>query len=85
MLQYLSSRRLTLGMGIGYVETEFEAVGVPMEECSSRHHEGIELIRRLFHEDEMTFPGDFYSVDSFRLERISDSHPESLRRQRRNY
>lgn len=67
-LQHLSDRRLTLGMGIGYVEAEFEAAGVPMEERSARYRESIELIRRLFDEDEVTFDGDFYSVDSFRLE-----------------
>lgn len=67
-LQHLSSRRVTLGMGTGYVASEFEAVGVPMEERSARYLEGVELIRRLFHEDVVTFDGEFYSVEEFRLE-----------------
>lgn len=67
-LQHLSSRQLTLGMGTGYVEAEFDAVGVPIEERSPRYLEGIELIRQLFYEDEVTFDGEFFSVDSFRLE-----------------
>lgn len=67
-LQHLSDRRLTLGMGTGYVEAEFDAVGIPPEERSARYREGIDLIRRLFYEDEVTFDGEFYSVEGFRLE-----------------
>lgn len=67
-IQHLAGRRLTLGLGTGYVETEFDAVGVPMEERSARYLEGIELLWRLFHEDTVTFDGEFYSVEEFRLE-----------------
>ena len=67
-LQHLTSRRLTLGMGTGYVEGEFEAVGVPMEERSPRYLEGIELMRRLFYEEEVTFEGEFFSVEGVSLE-----------------
>ncbi|WP_436348538.1 LLM class flavin-dependent oxidoreductase [Natronorubrum sp. FCH18a] len=67
-LQQLSSRRLTLGLGAGYVESEFDAVGVPVEERSARFLEGIELLRKLFDEEVVTFDGEFYSVEEFRLE-----------------
>lgn len=67
-IQHLASRRLTLGLGTGYVQAEFDAVGVPMEERSGRFLEGIELVRRLFHEDRVTFDGEFYSVKDLRLE-----------------
>jgi alkanesulfonate monooxygenase SsuD/methylene tetrahydromethanopterin reductase-like flavin-dependent oxidoreductase (luciferase family) len=67
-LQHLTSRRVTLGMGTGYVEGEFDAVGVPMEERSPRYLEGIELMRRLFYQDEVTFEGEFFSVDGVSLE-----------------
>lgn len=67
-LQHLSSRQVTLGLGLGYVESEFDAVGVPMDERSGRYLESIELIRRLFTEDEVTFEGEFFSVEEFRLE-----------------
>lgn len=67
-IQHLAGRRLTLGLGTGYVEEEFDAVGVPMEERSERYLEGIELLYRLFHEDVVTFDGEFYSVEEFRLE-----------------
>lgn len=77
-LQHLSSRQLTLGLGTGYVESEFEAVGVPMEERSPRYLEGIELLSRLFEEDEVTFDGEFYSVEEFRLEPDLGNPPRLL-------
>jgi alkanesulfonate monooxygenase len=67
-LKHLFGRELILGLGAGYVEAEFDAVGVPMAERSTRYLEGIELIRRLFHEDEVTFDGEHFSVENFRLE-----------------
>lgn len=67
-LQHLSSRRLTLGLGTGYVEAEFDAAGVPMAERSPRYLEAIELLRRLFSGEAVTFDGEFYSVEDFRLE-----------------
>ena len=77
-LQHLTSRRLTLGMGTGYVRAEYDAVGVPMEERSSRYLEGIELVRRLFHEEEVTFEGDHFSVEEFRLEPTLGRPPRIL-------
>lgn len=67
-IQHLASRQLTLGMGTGYVQAEFDAVGVPIEERSERYLEGIELIRRLFDEDEVTFDGEYFSVENLALE-----------------
>lgn len=77
-LQHLSDRRVTLGLGTGYVEAEYDAVGVPMEERSRRYLEGIELIRRLFDEDTVTFEGEFYTVDGLRLEPSSGRPPRIL-------
>lgn len=67
-LQHLSNQRLTLGLGTGYVDAEYDAVDVPIEERSARYLEGVELLRRLFDEDMVTFDGEFYSVDELRLE-----------------
>ncbi len=77
-LQHLTSRRLTLGLGTGYVEAEFDAVGVPMAERSSRYLEGIELLRRLFEEERVTFEGEHYSVEDFRLEPALGQPPRLL-------
>ena len=77
-LQHLASRRLTLGLGAGYVESEFEAVGVPIEERGARYRESIELLRRLLHEEVVTYDGEFFSVEEFRLEPSPGQPPRIL-------
>jgi alkanesulfonate monooxygenase len=67
-LQHLSGGRFTLGLGLGYVERDFEAVGVPYAERSPRFSEGLELLSRLLTERSVSFDGEFYSVEEFRLE-----------------
>jgi alkanesulfonate monooxygenase len=77
-LQHLSSRRLTLGMGTGYVEAEFDAVGVPREERSPRYLEAIELLGRLFEEETVTFDGEYHSLEEFTLEPALGQPPRML-------
>lgn len=52
-----------LWVAVGGNPAAFEAYGVPMSERGARLSEGIELIDRLWSEDEVTFDGEFYSVD----------------------
>ena len=42
---------------------EFEASGVPFKERGRRTDEAIQIIRRLWLEDEVTFHGEFYRLD----------------------
>lgn len=78
-LQHLSNRRLTLGLGAGYVQEEFDAVGVDRSTRGARYREGFELLFRLFNEEEVTFSGNHFSLDSFRLEpRIRGAPPRLL-------
>jgi alkanesulfonate monooxygenase len=77
-IQHLCDRRLTLGLGTGYVESEYDAVDVPFEERSSRFLEGVELLSRLFHEETVTFEGDHYGVEEFRLEPSPSMPPRIL-------
>ena len=67
-LQYLSEERLHLGLGLGWVEAEFDAVGVPWAERGRRFSEALELVRRLLSGEETTFRGEFYEVEGLRLE-----------------
>lgn len=77
-LQRLMSGRLTLGVGQGYIEAEYAAVGVPYEERSARFTEGVELLGRLLREDEVTFDGTYYAVDEFQLEPRLERPPRLL-------
>ena len=74
----LTGGRLTLGLGTGYLPSEFDAVDVPFDERSKRFREGVELMRRLFTEETVTFDGEFYSVESFSLEPAVGNPPKLL-------
>lgn len=66
-IDYLSGGRLLPAVGIGVeIPKEFEASGVPFKERGRRTDEAIQIIRRLWLEDDVTFEGEFY-----RLERIT--------------
>jgi probable F420-dependent oxidoreductase len=58
-IDVLSGGRLTLGVGIGWLREEFEAIGVPFEERISRTEESIQALRALWSNDE-TFEGRHY-------------------------
>ena len=47
-LDYLSSGRVTLGVGIGWLKEEFEALGIPFERRGERTEESIAAMRALW-------------------------------------
>jgi probable F420-dependent oxidoreductase len=55
-LQNLSEGRLILGAGVGWMEAEFAALGVPFRERGRRMDEGIAMMRAVWSEDPVTFP-----------------------------
>lgn len=61
-LDFLSGGRYILGIGVGYREAEFETFGVPLSERAVRMDESIELMRRLWTEDKVTYEGKIFSV-----------------------
>ncbi len=58
-LDTLSGGRLTLGVGVGWLREEFEAIGAPFEERGARVDEYIAAMKVLWSEDEATFEGRF--------------------------
>jgi probable F420-dependent oxidoreductase len=54
-LQNLSDGRLILGAGVGWMEAEFDALGVPFHERGRRMDEGIALMRAVWSDDPVTF------------------------------
>jgi probable F420-dependent oxidoreductase len=54
-LQNLSDGRLILGAGVGWLEPEFAALGVPFNERGRRLDEGIAMMRAVWTEDPVTF------------------------------
>ncbi|HVC55944.1 MAG TPA: TIGR03619 family F420-dependent LLM class oxidoreductase [Stellaceae bacterium] len=54
-LQNLSEGRLILGAGVGWMEEEFEALGVPFCQRGRRMDEGIAMMRAVWSEDPISF------------------------------
>jgi probable F420-dependent oxidoreductase len=55
-LQNLSDGRLILGAGVGWLEAEFAALGVPFRERGRRMDEGIAMMRAVWSGDPVSFP-----------------------------
>jgi probable F420-dependent oxidoreductase len=62
-LQNFSEGRLILGAGVGWLEAEFAALGVPFRERGRRLDEGIALMRAVWSEDPVTFAGKSIPAD----------------------
>src|SRR5579862_5693472 len=54
-LQNLSGGRLILGAGVGWLEEEFAALGVPFRERGRRMDEGIAMMKAVWSQDPVTF------------------------------
>ena len=67
VLDLISNGRLQLGVAIGWRDEEFEAFGVDKGERVVRTEEGVELIRRLTSEEDVTYSGDIYEVEDLSL------------------
>ena len=62
-LDSMSGGRVELGIGVGWLKEEFEAMGVPFEKRGKRSDEYIAVMRKLWAEDGASFKGDFVSFD----------------------
>jgi probable F420-dependent oxidoreductase len=61
-IDLLSGGRLRLGVGIGWNAVEFEALGMDFGTRARRIEEQIEVMRRLWAEEAVTFVGDFHRI-----------------------
>ncbi|MFW6075005.1 MAG: LLM class flavin-dependent oxidoreductase, partial [Chloroflexota bacterium] len=58
----ISDGRLVLGLGAGWHEPEFDALGLPFDRRVSRFEEAIQIIRGLLRDGQIDFKGDFYEA-----------------------
>ena len=90
-LDTLSGGRVRLGVGVGWQESEYDALGVDFAERGARMDEAISLLRRYWSEDPVDSPGPFYPMKAIAMEPkppqggrlpiwIGGSTPAALRR-----
>jgi probable F420-dependent oxidoreductase len=76
-LDFISNGRVTLGLGFGSRENDYKAVEIPFEHRGSRAVEQVQLMKRLWTEDNVTFKGKFYNVENLSVgpKPIQKPHP----------
>lgn len=59
----LTGGRLELGIGVGWLREEFEALGIPFARRGARTNEYIEAMRTLWDNDDVSFDGEFVAFN----------------------
>jgi probable F420-dependent oxidoreductase len=63
-LDHLSGGRVLLGIGVGWLKEEFDALGVPFEKRGARTDEYIGAMRELWSSDSPTFKGEYVNFEA---------------------
>src|SRR5690349_5290527 len=58
-LDLLSRGRVELGVGVGWLREEFDALGIPFERRGARTDEYVDVLRRVWREPETAYDGEF--------------------------
>ena len=71
-IDHLSRGRLIMGVGVGWMREEFEALGMPYRDRGPMTDEQLEAVRLLLTEEHCTFEGKHYSFSDVSF------HPKAL-------
>ncbi len=76
-LDVISEGRVVFGVGLGYRDIEYEAFNTNRRERTGRFLESLELIRRLWTEEEVTFAGKHFRLSkaTCTIRPIQKPHP----------
>jgi alkanesulfonate monooxygenase SsuD/methylene tetrahydromethanopterin reductase-like flavin-dependent oxidoreductase (luciferase family) len=66
-LDVITGGKFQLGVGLGYRPEEFDMFGVPIKQRVSRLSEGVEIIRRLWTEDNVTHDGRHWQFENMTI------------------
>ena len=61
-LDWLSGGRVDLGIGVGWLREEFEAVAAPWPNRGARTDEYLDVLSALWRDDPSSFGGDYYEL-----------------------
>ena len=67
-LDILSGGRVEFGIGASWLEEEWKAVGLDFTSRGRRVDEAIEICKRLWTEEEISYDGEFFKFDPVRFE-----------------
>ncbi len=67
-LDTLSAGRVRLGVGVGWQESEYQALGESFADRGARMDEAIDLLRTCWREEHVDFAGDHYTVSAMAME-----------------
>lgn len=62
-LDHLTGGRVELGIGVGWLEEEFNALGVPWERRGARNDEYVEVLRTIWSGSHVEFHGEFVDFE----------------------
>jgi probable F420-dependent oxidoreductase len=62
-IDQLSTGRLIMGVGVGWMEEEFAAMNAPFKERGAVSDEQLTLLKQLWTEQHITFSGKYYNVN----------------------
>ena len=74
-LDVLSGGRLRLGIGIGWNAVEYEALGANFKDRGARSEEQVQLMRRLWTEELVTFEGRWHKITDAGLNPLPVQRP----------
>jgi len=76
-LDVISGGRLTVGVGLGYRDVEFDAFGVRADRRLRRFLDNLELVRRMWTRDTVSFDADHVHLDDvpIALRPVQRPHP----------
>ena len=74
-LDVLSGGRLRLGIGIGWNPVEYEALGANFKNRGRRSEEQVEVMRKLWTQELVTFEGEWYKITDAGLNPLPIQRP----------
>lgn len=74
----LSHGRLTVGVGVGWAEDEFDAAGGPFRDRGAAFEEGVQALRAMWGPDPVKFSGKHYTIPESIIQPKPVQHPLPL-------
>ena len=76
-MDFLSGGRVVFGAGVGWNPREFELFGVSLRRRGVRTAEALEIMKRVWTEDDVHHEGEFYTLDGVTIEPkpVQKPHP----------